>query len=199
MGWLRDQAGRLLRSRWRGAKGAQNLSEEFASILMSDKPIVFDSPVIFKGDDKGNPPVTIITNRTPDGIVPPIVTNVSDVEVPRIPLPDDFDPFTPETAPDDPTPTTNGVPPPLSMVGQIIGPVGGADYTCRVWTGPVNEDPQGIITVEMLNLSPDAELPPGIYVDVTQNYKGVFDSNGKLVDLLRYNYACPNVFYGPPS
>ena len=51
----------------------------------------------------------------------------------------------------------------------------------------------------MLNLSADSKLPTDgtLYVHVTENYEGVFDSNGKLTQLNSYRYGLPVVFYGP--
>jgi len=201
MGWMKDQAERLLRRYWKGPKGAQNLAEELHAIFNAEVPIRIDQPIILIGNDKGDPPLQIVTRPTDDGFVPPIVTGTAGSTVPSGKTPPDFTPFVPEDTPEDPEELPGSVPPPLALIGLVISQDNGVDYLCRLWSGPIQGDPYSVDVVSMLNLSADSKLPTDgtLYVQVIENYQGVFDSNGKLTQLLSFRWGFPAVFYGPSS
>lgn len=201
MGWLKDQADRILKHRWAGPKATQNLAEEIHAIFNSEVPIKVTSPLILIGNDQGDPPLQIVTRPTDNGFVPPIVTGSAGSTVPSGKTPPDFTPFVPEDSPTDPEEVPGSVPPPLSLLGLVIAQDNGVDYVCRLWAGPIHGEPYDVNVVTMLNLSADSKLPTDgtLYVQVIENYQGVFDSNGKLTQLLSFRWGFPAVFYGPSS
>lgn len=198
MGIFADQIGRLVRTRWTGPNGAQNLSEELVALLQSDTPIRITSPLVLIGGDNGNPPLTIISRPTDDGFVPPIVTTTAGGNVPNNKLPEGFEPFVPEEPPPDETPDTT--PLPQSYIGQVVSKVGGVIYNCRIWAQGSTEDPPTATgPVEMKNLSADATLPNSAWIPVIVNAKATFDSAGNIVSVVYFAYGFPSVFYEPQS
>ena len=196
MGWMRRQAARLLRTKW--GNNAQGLAEEIFAMMNSEEEIIIDSPVTIIGPETGRTPLTIFSPLDSTGTqVPPIATGTSGGIAPFVPPIPGVDPFTPPEDPQD----GGGEPDfqPLTTVGRVTGKQSGDLYNCDLWLEPLTEPPEDNVTVKMLNLSPDAVLPNGIYVPVVNLTQVIRGPDGKISSTIDKFYGFPNVFYPAES
>lgn len=192
MGWARRQAARLLKTKW--GSNAQGLAEEIFAMMNSEEDFVIDSRTIINPPNVTSPPLVIYSPVDSTGRqVPPIGTGTAGGIVPFVPSIPGVDPFTPPENPGNDSEEPDF--PPLTTVGKITGQQSGDMYNCDVWLQPLTEPPEDNVVVKMLNLSPNATLPNGIFIPVVNLTQVLRTADGKISQTIDKFYGFPNVFY----
>lgn len=194
MGWLRDQAGRLIRTKW--GQNADMLAEELFAMMTGDEPIVLDSPVTivnntdgpaltlrdFGGGNDGIfqiqhavPPAPLIPNLPPldfppwdgDGVGQITITNIYNDGSGEYWTGDRGDP--PDTTPGTGTPTGGAGPGgPSTFPGKVTAGGPGDTYTVDVYEGGLSSAPTSR-TVKQLSIDSAETIPADTWAMVSKN------------------------------
>lgn len=187
MGFMRDQASRLIREKW---ANPNLLAEELYAMFTSDDPVNIDSPVTITSPTTSNDaPLTLRNFGNTDNIID-IVQSNPPINFPPLPPLPDIPPLPPLEFPPgtitfttiyvdgsgqtsttdrgaDPTPT-----PPKRGDGKPISSAGGGGFPCKVISGgpgaiyQCDIYPDGLgaaptrVSVTQLQIDPTATIPP---------------------------------------